>query len=574
MELSSITNKITEQADYAGRRVKRIYDMGRYYGVGAVMGKVKRKLARTFTHVDPENLPEQTYRVWKKNALKDVKPNPMTRLTFGVILTDLTGQENRSDIERLPMVRALRAQTLRTYKFCKPGSVDKAGVDYVILARGCDIVEPRFIAALTEYITAREDWPEAVYTDEDIYHVENGLRIYEEPFMKPDYSPDYFNGYNYIRRMTVVKTELYCAVSAEMDCEPAETSTEFIFRVCEKARQVGHLALPFYSMRDGEYYVETQSAEAVQRHLDRTGVLAVASDTDQGFVDVQYPLVQEPFVSVVIPSKDHKADLERTLESLFKSNYENCEYVIVENNSTEPETFAYYKELEAREDVNVRVVKWRGKGFNFSALNNFGAREANGEYLLLMNNDMEVINPDFLREMLRVAQRDSTGIVGARLYYEDGTLQHAGVFVGYCGVADGSFRGLPETEERLRWTGVTREVSVVTAACLLIRRSAYLAIGGMDETFAVNFNDVDFCLRVRSRKQKVMYVPSATLYHYESKSRGADESKADKTRVYKEIENFTRKWHKFIQQGDPYYNPNLTKNKVDYSLKEWRFDEV
>ena len=569
--------KINEEVSYAKGRVRRIYDLGRYYGIGAVAGKVKRKLARTFTKTDPENLPEVSYAVWKKNCLKDLKFKPKETLTFGVLITDLPFSANREAVEKLPVVKSLRAQTLKNYKLCRAERMEEVEADYVLLVHGCDRLELRFLAALTAYITEKKDRPAAVYTDEDVWRSENGMITYSEPCMKPDYSPDYQNGYNYIRRMTAVTKEIYLSVAEDMNCPPSEISTEFIFRVCEKAAAgtgVGHLALPFYSMRENEYEIPMQDPDVVDAHLDRIGVIGTCALDENGFVDVQYPLLSEPLVSVIIPNKDHREDLKRTLESCFAADYKNCEYIIVENNSEEPETFDYYEELKKREDVKVRVTTWRGKGFNYSALNNHGAKKAEGEYLLLLNNDMEVINPDFMREMLRVVERTGTGIVGARLYYEDESIQHAGVFVGYCGVADGNYRGLAETPERLKETAVMHEVSAVTAACLMIRRTAYLAMGGMDESFAVNFNDVDFCLRVGKRMQKIVYVPRATLYHFESKSRGQDVSHADMSRVYDEIENFTKHWHGFVAKGDPYYNANLTKNKVDHSLKEWRFDEV
>ena len=568
-------NKVTEEMSYAKGRVRRIYDLGRYYGMGAVFGKVKRKLARTFTKVDPEKLPEVSYSVWKKNCLEPLKFKPKEQIVFGVVITDLPFKTAREDVEKLPMVRSLRAQTIRNYRLCRAERIADAEVDYVLLVHGCDRLEPRFLAALTDHIVGKKERPAAVYTDEDTYTPEYGRIAFGHPRMKPDFSEDYQNGFNYIRRMTAVEKTLYIKVAADMGCAPSEVSTEFIFRVCEAAEnRIGHLALPFYSMKEDAYEVPAQDPLTVQAHLERQGVIAACSLDENGFVDVQYPLLDEPLVSVIIPNKDHSGDLKRTLESCFAGNYQNCEYVIVENNSEEQKTFDYYEELKARDDVSVRVVTWQGEGFNYPALNNLGAEKAKGEYLLFMNNDMEVINPDFMRELLRVLKRHGTGIVGARLYYDDETIQHAGVFVGYCGVADGSFRGLPETEERLERTAVMHEVSAVTAACLMIRRTAYLAMGGMDETFAVNFNDVDFCLRVLARKQKIVYVPRATLYHFESKSRGQDTTHAEMSRVYDEIGNFTKRWHAFISQGDPYYNANLTKNKVDYSLKEWRFDEV
>ena len=244
----------------------------------------------------------------------------------------------------------------------------------------------------------------------------------------------------------------------------------------------------------------------------------------------------------------------------------NFEILVVENNSQNPETFAYYEEIQ-KKYPQVRVIIWNGE-FNYASINNYGASFAKGEYLLLLNNDIEVINPSWMEEMLGYCQRSDVGIVGAKLYYPDNSIQHAGVVIGMGGIAghvlckaDGKEYGY---NARLV---TTQDISAVTAACLMISRSDFDAIDGFDEAFTVAFNDIDFCLKVRSMDKLVVFNPYVELYHYESKSRGAEDTPEKLERFRKEVRRFRKKWKEILDQGDPYYNPNLTLADGDCSLR-------
>ena len=250
-----------------------------------------------------------------------------------------------------------------------------------------------------------------------------------------------------------------------------------------------------------------------------------------------------------------------------RSSYQNLEFVIVENNSTEPETFSCYRKMQ-EEYENVRVVTW-DKGFNYSAINNYGASFAKGEYLLLLNNDTELIEPDSIREMLGFCQREDVGIVGARLLYEDDTIQHAGVVIGFGGIAGHTFIGLHKAENSYFHRAMcAQDYSAVTAACLMTKKSVFERVGGLSEELAVAFNDIDFCMKVRALGKLVVYAPYACLYHYESKSRGLENTPEKVARFNREVAIFIKKWPDIIKNGDPYYNPNLTLRKSNFALRD------
>ena len=279
-----------------------------------------------------------------------------------------------------------------------------------------------------------------------------------------------------------------------------------------------------------------------------------------------YPVKDNPLISIIIPNKDQRDTLKQCLDSVERrSTYQNYEILVVENNSEEAETFAYYEELKQKK--NVRVLTWGGE-FNYSAINNFAVREAKGEYLVFLNNDIQVITPGWLEELLANCQRPEVGIVGAKLYYPDDTIQHAGVIIGMGGVAGHAFRGMKRSRTGyLHKASLQMDYSAVTAACMMVERSVFEAIGGFEEALVVAFNDVDLCLRVCQKGYLVVYNPHVELYHYESKSRGADDSKEKVNRFKQETEFMKTRWRDLLKKGDPYYNKNLTLSKWNYSLR-------
>ena len=314
-------------------------------------------------------------------------------------------------------------------------------------------------------------------------------------------------------------------------------------------------------------YVQAAAQKAVADHLAATGRKGVVEPGKfPGLCHVRWALPNPPpLVSILIPSKDHADDLEKCLHSIYaRTNYDNYEVLVIENNSTDPATFDCYKTLPQRYE-GCRVVTYRG-GFNFSAINNFGRKAAKGQYLLLLNNDVEVLSHDWLGELLAEASQPGVAACGAMLYYPDDTIQHAGVITGLGGYAGHSHkyhrRGGSGYLFRL---AAVQDYSAVTAACLLVRAEVYDALGGLDEEFTVAFNDVDFCLRIREAGWRIAWTPYAELYHFESKSRGSDEQDpAKKARFDAERARLYARHGRETILHDPYYNPNLSLDYEDF----------
>ena len=311
--------------------------------------------------------------------------------------------------------------------------------------------------------------------------------------------------------------------------------------------------------------------KALRAHYDRMGVpvdaVTMVPNTP-GFYKTDYTITKPGRVSVLIPSCDHSGDLRVCVESIYrKTTYPDFEVIIIENNSKEPATFRCDEQLQKEHPDTLHVLTWQGTGFNYSALNNFGARAATGEYLLLLNNDTEVISPRWMEEMVMYAQQDRVGCVGAKLLYPDNTIQHAGIGFGFLTLAAHMHKNFPVGHPGYMGRLVyAQDVYAVTAACLMVRKDVYEQVNGLDESFAVAFNDVDFCVRVREAGYTNVFTPFAQLYHYESKSRGLDESPAKRKRFASEVERFQKRWAKQLAVGDPCMNPNFDLMKEDFSF--------
>jgi GT2 family glycosyltransferase len=307
---------------------------------------------------------------------------------------------------------------------------------------------------------------------------------------------------------------------------------------------------------------------AVQEALGRRGEGGRAAPVPDapGLVRVSYPVRGEPLVSVIIPARDGAEVLRTCLASLFTvTGYRGFEVLLVDNGSVEAATFALFEEYGARFPDRFRVTRL-DIPFNFSRLNNAAAALARGELLLLLNNDIEIIDPPWLERMIGQAQRPSVGFVGARLLYPDRTIQHAGVVLGIGGVAGHGHKTLPEDDTgycgRLK---VASNCSAATAACLLVRSAVFHQTGGFDEALPVAFNDVDFCLRIRALGLLGVVVPDARLIHHESKSRGLEDTPDKRRRFHAEIRRMQERWGAQLE-ADPYYNPNLSQEREDFSL--------
>lgn len=422
----------------------------------------------------------------------------------------------------------------------------------------------------------KETGADLVYTDEDKVTADLSERY--QPNFKPDFNLDLLRANNYICHLLVVKRTLIEKVGGQDREFDGAQDHEFLFRCVEKAEKIAHIPKVLYHWRVhkastadnplSKKYAYDAGKRAVLEHIHRCGEEAEVTDTKfPGFYRVKYQVQGEPLVSILIPNKDERDTLKQCLDSIKeKSTYHNYEIIIIENNSTKQETFDYYKEIDGKDKI--RVVYWKS-GFNYSALNNFGYTFAKGEYILCLNNDVSVITADWLERMIGQCQRKKVGITGVKLYYPDDTIQHAGVIVGIGGVAGAMFVGMKrERSGYLRKAILQQDLSAVTAACMMLDRGAWEAAGGFNEDLAVAFNDIDFCLKVREAGYLVVYEPNVELYHYESKSRGYEDTPEKQKRFQGEVNYMKEHWSHILEEGDPYYNKNFSLNTCNYTLRK------
>ena len=446
--------------------------------------------------------------------------------------------------------------------------------EFVGLLDHDDLLAPN---ALYEIVKILQDHPQAdaLYTDED--KVTTELDEHFQPHLKPDFNLDLLRSNNYICHFFVVRKSIVEKAGGFRKEFDGAQDYDFIFRCTENAGEVLHVPEILYHWRThkastadnpaSKMYAFEAGKRAIEAHLERTGTKGEVSHTqDLGFYRVKYPVQGKPLVSVIIPNKDEKETLQTCLEMLEKNTgYQNFEIIIVENNSTTDEIFRYYKELSGNRKIH--LLRW-GKEFNYSAINNFAVAHAKGEYLLFLNNDVKSINSDWLEEMLGVCQRPEVGGVGAKLIYPDNTIQHAGCVIGMGGIAGHMFVDMPaDRTGYLHKASLLQDMSAVTAACLLMKKEVFEQTGGFTEELAVAFNDVDLCLKVRKNGYLIVYDPYVKLYHMESKTRGAEDSKEKVRRFQTEIEYMRCHWIDILKNGDPCYNKNLSLTKWNYSLK-------
>lgn len=479
-----------------------------------------------------------------------------------------------------PRIRVVRSKKPLGISENTNAAVKAATGDYLVFADHDDILSPD---ALYECVCRlNEDGTyEVLYSDEDKLSMDGRKRF--DPQFKPDFNPDLLRSVNYICHLLVVKKGLADKVGGLDASYDGAQDYDFILRCTEKAEGICHIPQILYHWRchqdstaenqESKLYAFEAGRRAIQAHLERMGIRGEVSRGEYlGLYRTTYSIEESPLVSVLIPNKDHAEDLKRCIASLQeKCSYQNYEVIIIENNSTEEKTFACYEELCGR-DARIKTVTWKGH-FNYSAINNFGVKNASGDYLLFLNNDTEIVSEDAIEEMLGICMRQDVGAVGARLYYGDDTIQHAGVILGMGGIAGHAFAG-----ERRSATGYcrriicTQDMSAVTAACMMVKRSVFEQAGGFDEGLEVTFNDIDLCLKIRESGKLVVYAPYAELYHYESKSRGAEDSTEKVQRFHREIGRFVKRWEGMLEKGDPCYSPNLTLLKQDFSLRDRRME--
>lgn len=573
--IKKVCQKLSGQRDYGNYE-----DFLKKYGVKEE--ELARQRQETFENSPCFSIAVPLYQTKEKYLREMIESvQAQTYTNWELCLADGSGREHSLQ----PVVGEYIAKDKRI-KYCLLDSnegiagntneaLKMADGDFVVLTDHDDLLSPEALYQCAKAVQ-KEPQTDVIYSDED--KVDMSGKKFFEPHFKSDYNIDLLCTMNYICHLFVVRKDVMEQAGLFESCYDGAQDHDFILRCTEKAEHIVHIPKVLYHWRchaqstsenpESKLYAFENGCKAVKAHYDRIGIPAeVEQGPFYGMYRTHYLWKEQPLVSILIPNKDHAADLKKCMDSIEeKSTYRNFEFIIVENNSTEEETFSYYKEIEKRD--NVRVLYYK-EDFNYSRINNFGAKEANGEYVLLLNNDTEMIEPDSIKEMLDVCMRPDVGIVGAKLIFEDNTIQHAGVIIGFGGVAGHAFIGQDRDDNGYFSRIISvQDLSAVTAACLMVRRSVFDEVEGLNEEFKVAFNDIDFCLKVRKAGYLVVYNPYAQFYHYESKSRGQEDSADKVARFQQEIGLFGERWGELLEHGDPYYNPNLTLDKADFSLKE------
>ena len=469
--------------------------------------------------------------------------------------------------------------------------------DYIVL---CDHDDELTLDALYEFTKVLNENKNIkfIYSDED--KIDTSSSYLFEPHFKPDFNLDMLLSVNYICHLVCIdKNVVEKLISKDGSFERVgyngaqdfdlylrlvnvlldEYSLDDIYHIRKVLYHWRSHNLSTSKVASSKDYAFVSGKNAIldfykNTKLNFNEVKEVVTGYSVGLYHTVFKKIEnEPRLSIIIPNKDHIDDLEKCLNSLSKSVYKNFEVVIVENNSTDENTFNYYKNVNDKYNFDIKVLYYKAE-FNYSKINNFAVENTDSEYLLLLNNDIEMISENSIEEMMNYVMRDDVGIVGAKLLYPDDNIQHAGVILGFGGIAGHAFVGIHEKRTYMNRAHMVQDLTSVTAACMMTKREIYNKVNGLTEKFVVAFNDIDYCMKVRELNKLVVYNPYASFYHYESKSRGYEDTKEKVDRFNREVALFNKKWGDKIIAGDIYYNPNLTLRKSDFSLRNLKFEKI
>ena len=520
-----------------------------------------------FLHEMIDSVQWQTYGNWEL-CLADGSDD--THAYVGEVCREYAAKDGRIVYRKLPENEGISGNTNECLKL--------ATGEYIGLFDHDDILHP---CALYEYAKAiNERGADYIYCDEATFKDGDIDRMITMHF-KPDYAIDNLRANNYICHFSVFSRELLDGTELFRTKFDGSQDHDMILRLTDRAQNIVHVPKLLYYWRshagsvaaniEAKPYAIESARNAVADHLRKHGFEHFTITSTRAFetiFKITYEIIGEPKISIVIPNKDHVEDLRRCVTSIFeKSTWENYEIIVVENNSETREIFSYYDEL--RNNPRIKIVTWSGT-FNSSAVNNFGVAAAEGDYILLLNNDTQVITVNWMEELLMYAQRPDVGAVGGKLYYGDKTIQHAGVVIGLGAHRTAGHVHYRQKRENLGYMGrlcYAQDMTAVTGACLMVKKSLYEQAGGLDESFAISLNDVDFCLKLRKAGYLNVFTPFAELYHYESVSRGLDDHGEKAKRYDEESARFREKWKEELAAGDPYFNPNFSLDKPDFSLR-------
>ena len=582
----------------------------RRYGFLEVSKKVFK---RVFRIKENRKTNQEQYKIWmEKNELtkEEIERQKAYKFNFSPKISIVVPMYNTDEIFFKELVESIENQTYSNWELClADGSetqneslkqyyeknkkikykflnenkgisentnkaIEMATGEYIGFLDHDDLISQDALFEMIKVINENQN-AEFIYSDED--KIDEQYERFE-PYFKPDYSPETLACNNYITHFVVVKKELLDRVGKLNSEFNGAQDFDFVLRATSEAKDVVHISKILYHWRvhksstanvaDAKPYAYEAGKKAVEAHLKRTGRNGIVEDGQDvpGIYKIKYEIEGNPKVSILIPNKDNINLLKTCIDSILKlTTYKNYEIVVIENNSEKKETLEYYNEISKNE--NVRILNSGIKEFNYSKIINFGVQNVDSEFVIQLNNDTKILNSDWLENMVGYAQNKEIGAVGARLYYEDKTIQHAGIIVGLSGIAGNMLVNLPYGKHAyFGREAATRNVAAVTGACLLCRRELYEEVGFMDEEkFKVAFNDVDFCLKLLEKGYRNIYNPYVELIHYESKSRGYEYTKEQEERFNKESENFKTKWKKYIDY-DPYYNINFSRKSCNYDI--------
>ena len=582
------------------------------YGVVATSKKV---IKRAFHIKEDRKTNQEQYVIWmENNKLTDEMLDVQRKTKFKIEpkISIVVPMYNTEKLFFKELIDSLKNQTYKNWELClADGSevpnellkdyMDDGRIKYSFLNSNLGISENTNAAikmatgdyigfldhddilsqdALFEIVRAINENKNAdfIYSDEDKID-ENNERF--EPYFKPDFSPETLECNNYITHFVVVKKDLLNEVGCLDSAFNGAQDFDFVLRATSKAKNVVHISKILYHWRvhrqstaevaDAKPYAFEAGIKVVEKYLERAGKEGTVENGQDvpGIYKINYKVIGNPKVSILIPNKDNSKLLKDAINSIIENTtYNNYEIVVIENGSTEKETLKYYDELKDKPKVKILRIDENGE-FNYSRLINLGVKNVDGDFVIQLNNDTKILTKNWLEMMIGYSQQKEIGAVGGRLYYEDKTIQHAGIIVGLSGIAGNMLVNLPYGEKAyFGRESATRNVAAVTGACLLCRRELYEEVGYMDEEqFKVAFNDVDFCLKLLEKGYRNVYIPYVELYHYESKTRGYEYSKEKEERFNREAENFKNKWKEFLDKGDPYYNVNFTRETCNFDIK-------
>ena len=525
---------------------------------------VKTEIRRLTNFIKYRKTVVDSYTEWmilneptKENLEEQKKYNSFLNCSFSVVV-----QDEKS-------ISSINNQTYKNCKVIKQEEIKNDDSDYIVFV-GKNVELSEF--ALFEIVKAIEAKDGIVlYSDSD-YKL-NGVR--KNPEFKPDFAIDTLTSRDYIGKMLVVKNKFLKYHPEVLNDLNEELFYDLEFKILDITTDFVHIPKVLYHYTSEIIEKNTaKQKEIISNYLNRNNIAfkEIKDGMYDGDYKVEYEIIGNPKISIIVPSKDHIDDLKKLIESMKNTTYQNYELVIVENNSDQRETFEYYDKIQ-KEDSRIRVEKFEINYFNYSSIVNFGVEKSTGDYILMLNNDIEILTPDWIEQMLMYAQRKDVGICGVKLFFPDDTIQHAGVTMGIRGLAGHRYREVSKNDfKKEDYINIVQDLSAVTAACFLVRKDLYNEVLGFDEKLAVAFNDVDFCLKIRKKGLLIVYNPFAYGYHYESKSRGEDtENKEKQERFAKEYGLFVTRWSEMLAKGDPYYNVNY---RLDVDIPEINYNKI